>query len=261
MADEFTKFIFRSGVENDREKVIYSSGEPIYVSDYKRLFIGDGSTSGGFLASNRFLGIVNFNLSTYSSGIVSGYMGDTVFDRTTNNLYALTGNMATNIDSYARITRNFTADNITTVLNATSGISVKQKSLNADYLADNMFGRGLEKDPSYPYKIRLSDTSLDGGLDFDIDGKLKVAERGIPNSKLSNMEGNHVKGNLGVAGAVEDIPLVDLANALSPLLVEQNNTFGLPIGAVIDFASNTPPYGFLSCDGDSYLTSEYPEVR
>ena len=260
MADKFTKIILRTGTENQRENVVYSSGEPLYVSDYERLFIGDGVTYGGNVISNKFLGFANFNLFTNSSGIVSAYRGDMVFDKTTNNLYTLTGINTLNIESYAKITRNFTADNITTVLNQTSGISVKLESLDATYLTNNIVGRGLEKDPIDQSKIRLTDTSTIGGLGFDALGKLKINDRGVTNEMLDDMPGNHIKGNLGIYGSVENITLKDLAAVLSPLLVESNQVFGIPIGTIIDFAGITPPNGFLSCDGQSFSASEYPEL-
>lgn len=260
MPDNFTKFVVRSGTENDREQVIYSEGEPIYVTDYKRLFVGDGKTYGGNIVSNKFLGFANFNLLTNASGILSAYRGDLVFDTTTNNLYALTGLNAPNIESYARITRNFTADNVTTVLSQTSGISVKPLSLNANYLTQDTLGRGLEKDPLDNSKIRLIDPDINGGLTFNSGDELTIASRGVTNEMLADMAGNCIKGNLGIYGAVEDVTLQELANVLSPLLVKTNVVFGVPIGTIIDFAGETPPNGYLFCNGQTFLASEYPEL-
>lgn len=260
MPENFTKYILRSGVERDRKSVIYSQAEPIYITDYKRLFIGDGLSYGGILASNRFLGIASFDLYTNSSGIVSAYVGDTVFDTTTNNLYALTGSASLNIESYAKITRNFTADNITTTLNATSGISVKPLSLDATYLQNDMLGRGLEKHPYYLGQIRLADPAINGGLVFDLENRLKIADRGIVNEMFTDMQGNTIKGNLGTNGPVEDIPLQELADVLTPLLIFKNQQFGVPIGTIIDFAGENPPEGYLNCNGQTFSASEYPEL-
>lgn len=260
MAENYTKFILRSGTESDRTEVVYSEGEPLYVTDYKRLFIGDGVTYGGNIVSNKFLGFANFNLMTNATGIISAYRGDIVFDNTTNNLYALTGLNVSNIEAYTRITRNFTADNSTTILTKTSAISVKKLSLDASYFNDDISGRGLEKDPDNLFKFRLSDTEIDGGLTFSVENKLKIADRGVSNDMLSEMAGNRVKGNLGIYGAVEDVTLQDLAVALSPLLVKTNVVFGVPIGTIIDFAGETPPNGYLSCNGQTFSASEYPEL-
>lgn len=260
MPDNFTKFIVRSGTNTDREQVIYSEGEPVYVTDYKRLFVGDGKTYGGNLVSNKFLGFATFNLYTNASGIVSAYRGDMVYDTTTNNLYALTGLNVPNIESYARITRNFTSDNVTTVLSQTSGISVKPLSLNANYLSDEIVGRGLEKDPLDNGKIRLIDPDANGGLTFNVSDELGIASRGVTNEMLADMAGNRIKGNLGIYGAVEDVTLQELADVLSPLLVNSNVVFGVPIGTIIDFAGENPPNGYLYCNGQTFSASEYPEL-
>jgi microcystin-dependent protein len=260
MPDNFTKFVVRSGTETDRAQVVYSEGEPVYVTDYKRLFVGDGKTYGGNIVSNKFLGFATFNLYTNASGIVSAYRGDMVYDTTTNNLYALTGLNVPNIESYARITRNFTTDNVTTVLSQTSGISVKPLALNATYLSDGIVGRGLEKDPADGGKIRLIDPDANGGLAFNVNDELGIASRGVTNEMLADMAGNRIKGNLGIYGAVQDITLQELADRLSPLLVKTNVVFGVPIGTIIDFGGETPPNGYLYCNGQTFSASEYPEL-
>lgn len=256
MAD-FTKIILRQGVENDRSSVIYSSGEPLYITNFKRLFVGDGSTAGGILASNKFIGFATFDLLTNATGVTYAYQGDTVFDLTTSNLYALTGNNPSTLTSYAKITRNFTADNLTTVLTQTSAIAVKPFSLNSDYFSNTIYGIGLEKDGT---KIRLSDPAINGGLTFDLNGELRIANRSVTNNMLEGMQGNTIKGNLGVALDVEDIPLQTLANVLAPLLTNVNTNFGVPIGTIIDYGGQNPPSGYLSCDGSSVLISNYPEL-
>jgi microcystin-dependent protein len=254
---DFTKIILRQGVENDRGDVVYSVGEPLYITNFKRMFVGDGVTEGGVLVSNKFLGFATFDVNTGSTGITYAYRGDLVFDRTTNNLFALTGSTPANLASYARITRNFTADNVTTTLNETSAISVKQFSLNSDYFSNLIYGRGLEKSGT---QIRLSDTATDGGLDFDLSGKLKIADRSVTNGMLEGMNGNTIKGNLGPAGDIEDIPLQTLANVLAPLLVGVNANFGVPVGTIIDFAGGNAPTGYLTCDGSTLSASEYPDL-
>jgi microcystin-dependent protein len=256
MAD-FTKIILRQGIENDRSNVIYSSGEPIYITNFKRLFIGDGSTLGGTLASNKFLGFATFDLLTNATGITYAYQGDTVFDLATSNLYALTGNNPSNFTSYARITRNFTADNVTTVLTQASAIGVKPFSLNSNFFSNTIYGRGLEKSGN---QIRLADPAVNGGLDFNLSDQLKIANRSVTNGMLEGMQGNTIKGNLGAALDVEDIPLQTLANVLAPLLTNVNTNFGVPIGTIIDYGGQNPPSGYLSCDGSSVLVSTYPEL-
>lgn len=254
---DFTKIILRQGLEIDRNNVIFSRGEPFYVTNYGRMFVGDGIKYGGNLVSNKFLGVVNFDINTNATGIVSAYAGDMVYDLTTNNLYTLTGANPSNFTSYARITRNFTADNITTSLTQTSAISVKQLSLNAYYMANDFFGRGLERNG---LEIRLAQPPTDGGLTFDANSELIIAPNAVTNDMMEQMQGNHIKGNLGTYGNVEDIPLVTLAASLAPLLIANNQTFGVPVGTIIDFAGTTPPQGYLTCNGQTFSASEYPEL-
>ena len=254
---DYTKIILRQGLEIDRDNVVFSRGEPFYVTDFGRLFVGDGVKLGGNLVSNKFLGFLNFDLNTFATGVVSAYVGDVLYDLTTNNLYALTGASPSNLTSYARITRNFTADDITTTLNQTSAISVKIKSLNANYMDDVFFGRGLVRDG---LELSMQIPPSEGGLTFNDNGQLVIRNRGVVNDMLAPMQGNHIKGNLGLYGDVEDIPLVNLATSLAPLLQSVNQNFGVPIGTIIDFAGTTPPEGYLFCYGQTFSASEYPEL-
>jgi microcystin-dependent protein len=254
---DFTKIILRLGIENDRASVVYSEGEPLYITDFKRLFLGDGTTSGGTLASNKFIGFANFDYNTNATGVTYAYQGDLVFDITSSNLFALTGNAPANLTSYARVTRNFTADNNTTVLTQVSAIAVKTFSLNSDYFSNTIYGRGLEKNGT---QIQLANPATNGGLDFNIGGKLKIADRSVTNTMLEGMNGNTVKGNLGAAGDIEDIPLQTLADVIAPLLIGVNTNFGVPVGTIIDFGGLTPPVGYLTCNGSAVSTSTYPDL-
>lgn len=255
MAD-FTKFILRQGVEVDRTKVVYSEGEPIYITDFKRLFLGDGVTAGGNIATNKFLGIATFNLNTNATGIVSAYQGDLVYDTTSSNLYALTGSDPANLLSYVRLNRNYVVDNSTLFVNNFNQMAVKAQGLSFINLKDDSVGRGLEK-ISGGYTLRL--TAPNDELEFR-DNKLGIANNGVTNEMLDTMPGNTVKGNLGPIGNAEDITLNALADALGPILSVGDNTFGTPIGTIIDFAGINIPNGYLECDGASYPTSLYPDL-
>jgi microcystin-dependent protein len=254
---DFTKIILRLGIENDRASVVYSEGEPLYITNFKRLFLGDGTTSGGILASNKFIGFANFDYNTNATGVTYAYQGDFVFDVTSSNLFALTGNAPANLTSYARVTRNFTADNNTTVLTQVSAIAVKTFSLNSDYFSNTIYGRGLEKSGT---QIRLANPATNGGLDFNIGGELKIADRSVTNTMLEGMNGNTIKGNLGAAGDIEDIPLQTLADVIAPLLIGVNTNFGVPVGTIIDFGGLNPPVGYLTCNGSAVSTSTYPDL-
>lgn len=255
MAD-FTKFILRQGVEADRTKVIYSEGEPVYITDYKRLFLGDGVTEGGNIGSNKFLGIASFNLGTNATGVVSAYQGDLVYDTTSSNLYALTGSDPANLLSYIRLNRNFEVDNSTLFISNSTKIAVKTQGLSFVNLKDDSIGRGLEKIDG-GYTLRIADPAEE--LEFR-GNLLGIANNGVTNEMLDTMAGNSIKGNLGPIGNAEDITLNALADALGPILSVGDNTFGSPIGSIIDFAGTIIPNGYLNCDGQAYSTSLYPDL-
>lgn len=253
---DFTKFILRQGIEADRVKVIYSEGEPIYITDYKRLFLGDGITAGGNIVTNKFLGIAAFDLGNNATGVVTAYQGDLVYDTTSSNLYALTGFDPANLLSYVRLNRNYEVDNVTLFISNSSKMAVKEQGLSFVNLKNDSIGRGLEKIDD-GYTLRIADPSEE--LEFR-GNLLGVASNGITNQMLDTMTGNSIKGNLGPIGNAEDITLNALADALGPILNVGDNTFGNPIGSVIDFAGTLIPKGYLDCDGQSYSTTLYPDL-
>ena len=52
------KLLVRRGTDVDRQLITLDQGELGYTTDSKRLFVGDGSTLGGTIAGNKFLGSV-----------------------------------------------------------------------------------------------------------------------------------------------------------------------------------------------------------
>lgn len=56
---------FRRGLEADREDITPAAGEPIYTTDDKKLYIGDGTTAGGVLVSGTVDGSGTTNTVAY----------------------------------------------------------------------------------------------------------------------------------------------------------------------------------------------------
>jgi len=105
MADTVTKILIRQGTDVQRRTaegtgVIFSSGEPGYTVDTKRLFIGDGSTSGGNPIGIANLGLVTTLYGTWQNGLSfdaitrfnskGASVGDIIYDAETRGIYALT---------------------------------------------------------------------------------------------------------------------------------------------------------------------------
>ncbi len=85
------RLIFRQGAESDRQTTTFASGEPIYTTDYKRLYIGDGSV-GGVLVGNKFQGITS-DLTTLTPSVP----GDTAFNVPDTTLYVLLSGSGSNL--------------------------------------------------------------------------------------------------------------------------------------------------------------------
>jgi hypothetical protein len=107
MAENITKIVVRRGTDNQRRTanttgIQFNIGEPAYVVDTKRLYIGDGQTIGGLPVGTRNLGPVDQLFGTYlTTGFTqvaynilvskSAEAGDIIYDRATKTIYALTG--------------------------------------------------------------------------------------------------------------------------------------------------------------------------
>lgn len=99
--DTILKLVFRQGSDNDRRKVVFTTGEPVYSTNTRRLYVGNGSLSGGDVVGNRFLGhtptLVTLTNNSYA---VDGDLG---FVTDTNKLYALSGSNTGNINNWKHI--------------------------------------------------------------------------------------------------------------------------------------------------------------
>jgi len=91
------KLKVRRGSDASRQLVILDQGEIGYTTDSKRLFVGDGSSTGGISTGSKFYatytGIANAT-ATSSDLLYTAQTGDIVYDATTNptGFYILSGN-------------------------------------------------------------------------------------------------------------------------------------------------------------------------
>lgn len=75
------KIKLRRGLESERRVKVFQEGELIYVTDKKRLYIGDGVTVGGIPASNK-------NFITNGDGIpFTAIPGDIIYRENLNITY------------------------------------------------------------------------------------------------------------------------------------------------------------------------------
>lgn len=157
------KFKLRRGTEDQRKTVVFEEGEMVYVTDTKKVYVGDGRLSGGSLLSNNI-----YNLS----GMPAAYTeNDLVYRTDFGLLYIATSNPVDPFvftGPYADTTTiTFSANKLCLAL---SGIGPKHLSTTVagSGLALNLSGLYINYDPS---KLAIT------------DGRLTI----LPNSLLSGI--------------------------------------------------------------------------
>jgi hypothetical protein len=97
MADQFNAIIkIRRGLDSERRNVILESGEIAYSTDVKRMFVGDGSLSGGTVVGNT--NYIGTSPNSY------GIKNDLFFDTSTYQTYILSSDSGPdNISNYVKI--------------------------------------------------------------------------------------------------------------------------------------------------------------
>jgi len=129
MADTITKILIRQGTDIQRRTanltgIVFSSGEPGYCVDTKRLYIGDGSTSGGNAIGIQNLGTLDNLFGNYQNGLSfeaitailnkGAATGDIVYDEETRGLYSLTS-----VNTFPPLSSEFVKYDFVTLINDT----------------------------------------------------------------------------------------------------------------------------------------------
>jgi hypothetical protein len=122
------KLVFRQGSENDRRKVIFTAGEPVYTTNSRRLFVGNGSLSGGDVVGNKFLGY-DTTLATLATNKSLAVEGDMGFVIDNNRLYALSGQNGSNVNNWKIIGGVYTSSPYINI-NSTNAITLNTLSAN-----------------------------------------------------------------------------------------------------------------------------------
>jgi hypothetical protein len=193
MALDITKIIFRQGTEEQRRVrggVPFSSGEPAYCVDTKRLFIGDSSLPGGFPVSMRNLGAVSqlfgtylntgFTQQAYNIFNLSGCeTGDIIYDQDTRILYSLTGK-----NSFIPLSSNFVKYDFTVLIDP------------AFFKFDSLARVTIKDESIQPLQLAGSLAAPGGGLTKpSAAGGLQVSTNGVINTMLAQAPRYTLKGN------------------------------------------------------------------
>ena len=137
------KIKVRRGSDDQRKKLVLDQGELGYTIDTKRVFVGDGSLSGGRVVGNKNFGVVNLESSL--GNVAGAQIGDIGYAN--SKLYTLTASeYDSSLTGWAYI--GPAPDNENIEFTAANTLTVKTSSLDADDIKEAAFGDGLKKDGS-----------------------------------------------------------------------------------------------------------------
>lgn len=239
------KLLVRRGLDIDRQNIVLSEGELGYTTDTKRLYVGDGSTTGGILVGNRFLGS-----SSDHTQFTNTAVGDLAYNTTNKKLYAKTAS------SWSQVGGVYNPFNGTVVIDDYNRISVG--TLSANNFSNDAVGNSIV--------IENGRISLNGaGISTD-----KIVVRNntyldLPSKQLIN----GVNYNWPTGGVGSNLFLQsDVAGNLSwapptaPTTYFFNSTGGpIPVGTIMPYVSASgAPYGWLLCNGQAVAGAAYPAL-
>jgi len=137
------KIKVRRGSDDQRKKLVLDQGELGYTIDTKRVFVGDGSLSGGNVVGNKNFGV--FNLESGLGNVAGAQIGDIGYAN--SKLYALTASeYDSSLTGWSYIGPALDNENIE--FTASNTLTVKQSSLDANDITNSTFGSGLVRDGS-----------------------------------------------------------------------------------------------------------------
>ncbi len=243
------KLLVRRGTDADRQLITLDQGELGYTTDSKRLFVGDGSTQGGLVTGNKFLGS-----SADHTSITEGTDGDFAFNTTTNTLYSKNGG------SWDRIAVLFEAADGSIVVDDVAG-TLRVGTLSASNFngATDLTGNSIELVSG---QISLSSTQI-------------KTNRVTPNStshlylpqnlNINNVDYAFPTGGLGGANSfLRAEPNGDLkwsAPESNATIFFNSSSAAVPVGAMVESgALSSMPTGWLVADGQTVASADYPDL-
>ena len=248
------KLLVRRGTDLERREITLDEGEIGYATDTQRLFIGDGTTAGGNIIGNKFLGTAT--TITDNTGVVN----DLAFDSDTNTLQFISDNDGSLLSDWSTVANLAAAGDTTILVDNAQRITVG--TLSAGNFDLNALGSSLE---IVSDKIALSGTinidsitqrTLDATSYLNLPSKLKINSINYdwpataPSTNNSQLISN-AENQLSWA-----LPTV------IQTLVPTSTASSIPVGSIVPYvsAADTIPYGWLKCDGSTVTGSNYPDL-
>lgn len=249
------KLLVRRGTNEDRKNITLDEGELGYASDTTRLFIGDGTTVGGNLIGNKFLG------SRPDITLETGEINDLAFDNDNNTLQRIKQNNGSNASDWETVSNLLSSGNATIVIDAAQRATVG--TLSAGNFSTNALGNSIELDTSN--RIALSSS-------INID---EIKQRTVDATSYLS-----IPSKLKISSVNYDFPAIGASTNNSALVSDTNNQLSwslptvisstvptttanqIPAGTIVPFITGAEyvPYGWLKCDGSEVLGTDYPDL-
>ena len=209
------KIKVRRGSDDQRKQLVLDQGELGYTIDTKRVFVGDGSLSGGRVVGNKNFGV--FNLESGLGNVAGAQIGDIGYAN--SKLYTLTASeYDSSLTGWSYIGPVPDDENIE--FTASNTITIKQSSLDANDITNSAFGSGLVRDGS--------SISIDFNSDFLelSSSKLSLKENSITEREITTT--SILSGLVGGGGAPISINVgqgleIDIDNRLQTSSARSNS--------------------------------------
>lgn len=249
------KLLVRRGTNEDRKNITLDEGELGYASDTTRLFIGDGTTVGGNLIGNKFLG------SRSDITLETGEINDLAFDNDNNTLQRIKQNNGSNASDWETVSNLLCAGDTSIVIDSVQRATIG--TLSAGNFSTNALGDSIELDSSN--KIALS-------------GRININE--ITQRTVDATSYLTLPSKLKISSINYDFPTTGASTKDSFLVSDTNNQLSwslpsvitsvvptttanqIPAGTIVPFVTGAEfvPYGWLNCDGSLVAGSDYPDL-
>lgn len=247
------KLLIRRGLDADRQNVVLTEGELGYTTDTKKLFVGDGQTSGGIpVGGNKFLGSVANVTTLYNADI-----GDLAYSTTTFKLYQFTGGDYSDINDWSVIGGVYYSTDGTVIINANNGVSVG--TISAANLTTDIAGNSITL--SNTNKITLSSQ-----IAVDTIKGLNSSYINFPGTlNINSIAYSWPEGGIAANSYLQSDISGNLSWSPSISIASTNFVYTssgiIPVGSIMPFISSAnAPSGWLLCNGQSVAGSAYPEL-
>ena len=249
------KLLVRRGTNLERQEITLDEGEIGYATDTQRLFIGDGTTAGGNIIGNKFLGTAT--TITDKTGVVN----DLAFDSDNNTLQFISENDGSLLSDWSTVANLASAGNTTIVVDNAQRITVG--TLSAGNFDLNALGSSLE--------IVSDKIALSGTINID-----SITQRTLDATSYLNLPSKLKINSINydwpvIAPSTNNSQLI--SNAESQLswalptviqtLVPTSTASSVPVGSIVPYvsAATMVPYGWLKCDGSTVNGwNDYPDL-